>query len=138
MKRIYAAGVFDIIHGGHIRFLNEAKALGDVLIVGLLTDEAAARYKSKPIMTFEERWEVLAAIHCVDYVVRQEDSDPTETLISLQNDHHWKIDILVRATDCTIIPPGTAFIEKRGGKVVRVPYTYSISSSIIKKRILHG
>jgi rfaE bifunctional protein nucleotidyltransferase chain/domain len=135
---VYAAGVFDLIHPGHIRYLKRAKELGDFLIVGLLTDEGTARYKPrKPILTFSERREVIDELRCVDYIVRQDDTDPTETLIALKEHHGWLMDIMCRGDDYKLIPQGTDFIEANGGKVVRLPYSQEISSTEIKKRILN-
>ena len=134
--KVYAGGVFDMFHYGHVRYLENAKKLGDILIVGLLTDEGTARYKPrKPIMTYLERWEVIRALKCVDYIVRQDDTDPTDTLRRLKIEHNWIFDIMCRGTDYKKISQGTKFIEANGGKVVRIPYTEGISSSEIKKRI---
>jgi len=137
--KVYAGGVFDLLHYGHVRYLERAKSLGDVLVVGLLTDDGVARYKPyKPIMTYLERWEVVHSLGCVDYIVRQTDTDPTETLERLKNEHGWVFDIMCRGTDYKGISQGTKFIETNGGKVVRIQYTDGISSSIIKKRIMNN
>ena len=133
---VYAAGVFDILHYGHIRYLKHAKSLGDVLVVGLLTNKGAARYKPQPLLSYLERWEVLKAIDCVDYIVRQDDTDPIETLKELKKAHNWTFDILCRGADYKKVPQGTEYIEVNGGKVVRVPYSKEISSTEIKRRIL--
>ena len=131
---VFAAGVFDILHVGHIRYLEKAKELGDYLIVGVLTDDGAAAYKERPIMPFEERFEIVEALRCVDEVVRQEDTDPTETLKVLK-EHTLMPQILVRATDVEGDPPGTEFMKENGGQVVKVPYTWELSSTKIKERI---
>ena len=137
IRRVYCAGVFDLLHYGHVRYLEEAKSLGDELVVGLLTDDGVERYKpERPIMNYEERWEVINALKCVDYIVRQEDTDPTETLKILKNEHRWVFDIMCRGDDYKDIPPGTEFIEANGGKVVRIPYCKEISSTAIKQRLL--
>lgn len=134
---VYAAGVFDLLHYGHINYLKQAKKLGDVLVVGLLSDEGVARYKPyKPIMNYEQRWEVIRSLRFVDYVVRQEDTDPTETLKILKNEHKWVFNVMCRGDDYLGIPQGTGFIEENGGRVVRIPYTKEISTSEIKRKIL--
>lgn len=133
---VYAAGVFDLLHPGHVRYLQRAKDLGDFLVVGLVTDEGVERYKfHKPILTYKERWEVVRALRCVDFVVRQEDTDPTETLRVLKDDHKWIFDIMVRGNDYKGVPPGSDFIKQNGGKVIRLPYSKDISSTNIKLRI---
>jgi len=118
---VYAAGVFDIFHYGHINYLQEAKRLGDKLIVGLLSDEGVMDYKSdKPIMNYVERWRVI-----------------TNTLKHLWKSHRSLFpNILVRADD--VKPPvlGQEYIESKGGKVVIVPYSKGISSRDIKNRII--
>jgi len=130
---VYAAGVFDFLHYGHVRYLEAAKKLGDVLVVGLLTDDGTARYKRRPLLAYEQRWETVRALRCVDYIVRQEDTDPTETLKILKNEHKWRFDILVRGDDFQGRPPGADFIEAEGGRVVRIPYCADISSTKIKE-----
>jgi len=135
--RCYCAGVFDLIHQGHIRYLKACRALGDELTVGLLTDDGVARYKPhRPILTYLERWEVLKELKCVDYIVRQEDTDPTETLKIIKKYHDITFDIMCRGDDYQGVPQGTDFIEENGGKVVRIPYSKDISSTEIKNRII--
>jgi len=127
--KVYVHGVFDLLHYGHIRFLEKAKDLGNILIVGLVTDENAEKIKGKTILDYNERFEVISAIKCIDLVIKQYTEDPTENLRLLG------IDILCRADDYRGSPPGTDFIEANGGKVVRIPYTEGISTSEIKRRI---
>lgn len=135
---VYAAGVFDLLHYGHVRYLEAAKRMGDVLVVGLLSDEGTARYKkSRPIIPFDKRWEVIRALKCVDYIVCQEDTDPTNTLKMLKKEHSWKFDILCRGTDYKKEPPGTEFIKSNGGVVMRVEYSEDISSTKIKEMLLN-
>lgn len=134
-KIVYAAGVFDMLHYGHIRYLEAASRLGDMLIIGLLTDEGVRRYKPHyPILKYDERAEVIKALRCVDLVVPQEDTDPTETLKNL----HMDIDIMVRGDDYVGRPPGADWIESQGGIVVKIPYCKEISSTEIKNRIKNG
>jgi rfaE bifunctional protein nucleotidyltransferase chain/domain len=132
---VYAAGVFDLLHFGHVRYLQAAKNLGNVLVVGLLSDDGVRRYKPyRPVLSYEERWEVMRALRCIDYIVRQEETDPTKTLRMLRDEHNWIFDIMVRSDDYQGIPPGTAFIKEHGGQVIRVPYC----NDIIKDRIKQG
>jgi rfaE bifunctional protein nucleotidyltransferase chain/domain len=137
MIKVYAAGVFDMIHPGHVRYLNKCKALGDYLVVGLLTDDGTARYKAhRPILTYNERFEVLKSLKMIDYIVRQDDTDPTETLIRLRKEKDWIFNIMCRGDDYPHRPQGSDFIEANGGKVVRIPYSKEISSTDIKSRVL--
>lgn len=137
-KLVYAAGVFDIIHEGHIKYLESSKRYGDILVVGLLEDDAVVRYKfKKPILNIHERWKVLEAIRCVDYVVRQDDTDPTNTLTRIKNEHGWIFDFLCRGDDYKGEPPGSEFIKRYGGKVIKIPYSYNISSTDIKNRVIN-
>lgn len=136
-KYVYCAGVFDILHGGHTKYLENCKALGDVLVVGLVNDEGVSRYKHKlPTMNYKERYDVVRAIRWVDQIVEQNDTDPTSTLERLYKERGLTFDIMVRADDYDGVPPGSEFIEKHGGKVIRLPYSRGISSSEIKRRIL--
>lgn len=75
MKIIIASGGFDPIHSGHVSYLQNAKRLGDVLIVGLNSDAWLTRKKGKPFMPFEERYAVLSAIRFVDYILDFNDDD---------------------------------------------------------------
>ena len=134
-KIVYAAGVFDMLHYGHIQYLEKASKLGTMLIVGLLTDAGTRRYKPHyPVLSYWERLSVVKALRMVDMVVPQEDTDPTETLKALKMD----IDIMVRGDDYEGIPPGTEWIENQGGVVVKIPYCKSVSSTDIKNRIKNG
>jgi len=78
--KVYTYAVADLLHIGHLRAFRQAKALGDYLIVGILTDEATAVYKRIPIIPFEERCAMVQSLKCVDEVVRQDSLDPTENL----------------------------------------------------------
>src|SRR5262245_32084490 len=92
-KVVFTAGVWDILHVGHLNLLQRARALGDSLIVGVLTDEAAERYKPRPVMPFEERLELIRALRMVDDVVQVDDTNATAVLQELRPD------ILVHGSD---------------------------------------
>lgn len=92
-KRIvFTNGCFDIIHLGHIRYLREAKSKGDILIVGLNSDESVRKIKgeSRPIMGQEERAEILASLEMVDFVVIFEETVPDELIKLIKPDVHIK------------------------------------------------
>ena len=131
-KRIvFTNGVFDILHPGHLRYLQHARSLGDVLIVGLNADVSVRRNKGpeRPINAEHERAEVLEALECVDAVVLFEDT-PHEIIAAIQPD------ILVKGADWAedaIV--GRDTVEARGGKVVRVPIEQGYSTTEIIRRI---
>jgi rfaE bifunctional protein nucleotidyltransferase chain/domain len=134
--RVYVHGVFDLLHYGHVQYLKKAKSLGDELIVGLIVDEEVKKVKGfKPIMNYEQRHKVVSELKCVDYVVLQEDTDPTSNMQMLKG-KGLGVDILCRGSDYQDVPQGTKFIEENGGKVARIPYCHEISSTEIKNKIL--
>jgi len=133
-KRIvFTNGCFDLIHVGHTRYLEDAKKLGDILIVAVNSDQSVRAIKGnkRPIITEEERAEVLSALQCVDFVVIFDEPDPLN-IISL-----LKPDILVKGGDWgkdAII--GREVVESIGGKVVRIPEIKGASSSSIIDKIV--
>jgi len=114
---VYAYAVCDLFHYGHLIFLQRAKALGDWLIVGVLTDEAVSGYKRRPIIPFGERIEIVKQVKCVDKVVAQCSVDPTENLKQLRT-----VDILVHGDDWPEDFPGSVYMESISKKAVRIPY----------------
>ena len=93
-KIVFTNGCFDLIHVGHVRYLSEAKALGDILVVGLNTDSSVAKIKhGRPIMPEAERAEVLAALQIVDFVVLFDEDTPYALIKAIQPD------ILVKGGD---------------------------------------
>ncbi|KAF0121502.1 MAG: cytidyltransferase-like protein [bacterium] len=134
-KRIvFTNGCFDLIHVGHIRYLEEAKKLGDILIVAVNSDQSVRAIKGnkRPIIPEEERAEVLSALQCVDFVVIFHEPDPLN-IISL-----LKPDVLVKGGDWgedAII--GREVVESIGGKVIRIPEIKGASSSSIIDKIVN-
>ena len=129
---VFTNGVFDILHPGHIRSLQLARAQGDALLVGVNSDRSVKALKgpSRPINPEQERVEVLAALRCVDGVVIFDEDDPQRVISRLQPD------ILVKGGDWAadrIV--GRETVEARGGKVVRVPVFEGHSTSAIIKKI---
>jgi len=127
--RIYAYVVADLLHLGHLRALQQAKALGGYLIVGVLTDEAVIAYKRWPIIPFEERLELVANLKCVDEVMRQDTLDPTENLKKLD------VDIVVHGDDWDEDFPGAAYMRSIGKKAIRTTYYKGQSTTQIIDRI---
>src|SRR5262245_52352458 len=92
---VFTNGVFDLLHPGHVRYLRQARALGDILILGLNGDESVRRNKGpdRPITSQDERAEILAALECVDAVVIFDEDTPAEIVRAIQPD------ILVKGAD---------------------------------------
>jgi len=125
---VYAFQCADLFHKGHLRALMQAKALGDYLIVGILTDKAMMAYKRKPIISYRDRAEIVEHIDVVDEVVKQKDVDPTENLKRLMPD------ILVHGDDWDENFPGADYMRSIGGKVILTKYyPYESTTSIINR-----
>lgn len=133
---VFTNGVFDLLHPGHIRYLRDAKALGDVLIVGLNSDRSAralGKAPGRPINPEQERAEVLAALAPVDAVVMFDEDTPHAIVSALQPD------VLVKGADwgeTEII--GRDVVEARGGRVVRIPLAAGYSTTAMVDRIRRG
>lgn len=132
---VFTNGVFDLLHPGHVRYLRRARALGDVLVVGLNTDASVRRNKGpdRPVNPEWERGEVLAALECVDAVVLFDDDTPAEIVRAVQPD------VLVKGADWPadrIV--GRDTVEARGGRVERVPVEAGHSTSAIIARVRGG
>ena len=129
---VFTNGCFDLLHPGHTRYLTEARALGDVLVVAINSDRSVRSLKgpNRPVVTEVERAEVLAALRFVDLVTIFDDLDPREVITRLLPD------ILVKGGDWgpnAII--GREEVEAAGGRVVSVPVVEGYSTSAIIKRI---
>ncbi|UCD72002.1 MAG: D-glycero-beta-D-manno-heptose 1-phosphate adenylyltransferase [Syntrophobacterales bacterium] len=131
-KIVFTNGCFDILHIGHTRCLEEAKKLGDALVVALNSDRSARSIKgpSRPCTPQAERAEVLSALACVDYVVIFDEPDPLELITCL------KPNILVKGGDWTAETTiGRDVVEDAGGRVVIIPQIQGVSTSDIIDRI---
>jgi D-beta-D-heptose 7-phosphate kinase/D-beta-D-heptose 1-phosphate adenosyltransferase len=131
-KIVFTNGCFDILHMGHVRYLAAAKSHGQILVVGLNSDQSVQRIKGakRPIVGQAQRAEVLASLWCVDYVTIFNAADPLKLIESL------KPDVLVKGADWPkqeII--GADVVQKNGGRVIRVAVVPDISTSIIIQRI---
>ncbi len=132
-KIVFTNGCFDLLHAGHVRYLTEARAQGDCLIVGLNTDRSVNRIKDphRPLIPEEQRAEVLAALSCVSYVVFFEEPDPLFLIEAI------KPDVLVKGADWAendII--GAGLVRSYGGRVFRVALLGGISTTEIIRRIV--
>lgn len=122
---IYVGGIFDLFHIGHLRLLKNARKFGDILVAGVLTDEAAEKYKRKPIIPYEQRVEIVKEF--ADIVVPQTDVDETETVKKI------KPDINIRGDDGE--PRGLKWWVDNNKKIIYLPYTKSISTTKIIEKI---
>ena len=133
-KRIvFTNGCFDIMHAGHVNYLSKARSLGDILVVGLNSDESIRAIKGgkRPIICQAQRAEVLASIEYVDYLCIFNKPDPLRLICSI------KPDILVKGADWleeNII--GADFVKKNGGYVARIPLVPGISTTGIIQKII--
>ncbi len=131
-KMVFTNGCFDLLHAGHVSYLFEARRLGDFLVVGLNSDRSLRRLKgpARPIVPQEERALVLASLACVDYVVIFEEDTPQRLIEALSPE------VLVKGEDWPeeeIV--GADLVKSKGGKVVRLPFRFPISTSEIIRRI---
>ena len=131
-KIVFTNGCFDILHCGHILYLEKAKALGDVLIVGLNSDVSVKRLKGnkRPIVSEKERVLVVAGLESVDYVCIFEQDTPYELIDLIQPD------VLVKGGDWSIDKiVGADIVQKKGGKVLSLKYEQGFSTTNIIERI---
>ncbi len=132
-KIVFTSGTFDLFHVGHLNVLERSAALGDKLVVGVSTDELIEQYKGmKPIIPYEERVRIVAAISCVDKVVKQTKLTSIEQLIEENVDvvtigDDWKNKYL----------EGLEWMKSQPNKeVVYFPYTQGVSTTSIKQTII--
>jgi rfaE bifunctional protein nucleotidyltransferase chain/domain len=136
-KVVWTNGVFDLIHAGHVRSLRDAKALGDVLIVGINSDESAKKFKGagRPLMCQEDRAELLSALDMVDFVTIFEESDPSAALARLQPDIHCKGEEYANG-DRPV--PERSVVEGYGGTIRFLPLHPGRSTTGLLERIRAG
>ncbi|MCE1246684.1 MAG: D-glycero-beta-D-manno-heptose 1-phosphate adenylyltransferase [Firmicutes bacterium] len=130
---VFTNGCFDILHLGHIRYLRQAKAFGDVLVIGVNTDSSVKDYKGdlRPIVPEDERAELLAALEMVDYVVKFSERTPENIISAL------KPDIQVKGGDYTPDQlPEAKVVYSYGGKVEIVPFVKGKATTGIIEKIL--
>ncbi len=123
---VYTSGTFDMLHFNHLKMIEYARALGDILIVGVNTDELVASYKSQPIIPFEERIALMKAIKGPDIVIPQRSLDHTDKVDKLH------FDIFVVGDDWA---GKYDYLKDQGVTVVYFPYGAGVSSSNLKKKI---
>lgn len=117
-KVVFTNGVFDLLHLGHVTYLQEARKQGDLLVVGLNSDASVRRIKGplKPLLPLEERAEMLLALSCVDYTTFFEEDDPYNVIKILRPD------VLVKGGDWAVDQIiGGDLVQSWGGKVLNIP-----------------
>lgn len=126
-KIVFTNGCFDILHMGHVRYLSEAKKLGDILVVGLNSDISVSKIKSgRPVIPERQRAEVLSALYMVDYIIIFDEDTPYELIKEI------KPDVLVKGADWEKEEIVGSDIVK---KVHSIPFVEGISTSEIIRRI---
>jgi rfaE bifunctional protein nucleotidyltransferase chain/domain len=131
-KLVFTNGVFDILHVGHVRYLEGARALGDALVVALNSDRSVRELKGagRPLMNESERAEILAALRATSYVTIFDDLSPRTLIAELLPD------VLVKGGDYTLDEiHGREEVEAAGGRVVSLPFVEGVSSSAIIDRM---
>lgn len=130
---VYTYGVFDLFHVGHLRLLEEAKGLGNKLVVGVFTDQVAKGFKRLPIVPEDQRAEILRNLKCVDEVVMQDELQPDKNLLTIRPD------VLAKGPgagwEYGQLMPGAATMEQLGGKIIMLSYHGFTSTSVIIDKI---
>ena len=132
-KIVFTNGCFDLLHVGHVRYLQAARRLGDYLVVGLNTDKSVSGLKGphRPVQTQDDRADILAALECLDHVTFFEEPTPVELI------HELKPDVLVKGGDWAVDKIlGSDFVLKRGGIVKSLPFHPGRSTTSLIEKIL--
>jgi D-beta-D-heptose 7-phosphate kinase/D-beta-D-heptose 1-phosphate adenosyltransferase len=130
---VFTNGCFDLLHAGHVKYLQKTRRLGDILVLGLNSDASVRRLKGekRPLICEDERAHILAALDCIDYVVVFDEDTPLELITAL------KPDILAKGGDYKIEGVvGRDFVESYGGRVELVSFVDGKSTSNIIERVL--
>jgi D-beta-D-heptose 7-phosphate kinase/D-beta-D-heptose 1-phosphate adenosyltransferase len=132
-KIVFTNGCFDLLHVGHVKYLQKARSFGDMLILGLNTDDSVRRLKGekRPLICEEERSHILAALDCVDYVTLFDEDTPVNLIQAL------KPDVLVKGADYTVEGVvGHDLVEKWGGRVELVEFVGGRSTTTLIDKII--
>ena len=131
-RLVFTNGVFDLLHVGHVRYLAQARALGDALVAAINSDRSVRELKGpdRPVFDEAERAEILAALRCVDYVVIFDDTSPRKLIGKLLPD------VLVKGGDYQIDEiHGREEVEAAGGKVIPLPFVPGASTTSLLERM---
>jgi D-beta-D-heptose 7-phosphate kinase/D-beta-D-heptose 1-phosphate adenosyltransferase len=132
---VFTNGCFDLLHPGHVRYLGAARALGDILVVGLNSDASVRRLKGpgRPVLGVAERAEVMAGLAAVDHILVFDEDTPRALVAALAPD------VLVKGADWAADDiVGHEEVLRRGGRVVRIDLVPGVSTSEIIRRIRTG
>jgi len=132
-KLVFTNGCFDLLHVGHVRYLNQARALGDALVVAINSDRSVRENKgeSRPLVPEAERAEVLSALACVDYVTIFDEATPQSVIDAIVPD------VLVKGADWGLSEiVGRETVEKAGGVVRNITLVPGRSTTSIVARVL--
>jgi len=120
---IYTAGVFDLLHTGHRNLLQRSKTLGDMLVVGVVSDAGAEAYKRRPMQDEQTRLGNIRDLRYVDFAVLQETTDPSPVLRVIQPT------IMTHGDDWSALLEGNDTLAELGIRLILLPYTHWISTS---------
>jgi len=130
---VFTNGIFDLLHRGHVEYLQKARAMGDILVVGINTDASVKRLKgeARPLVPLEDRAFILTALECVDYVLPFAEDTPEKVIGALLPD------VLVKGADYKLEEiVGHDVVQASGGRVERIPLTSGRATSDLISRIL--
>ena len=134
-RLVFTNGVFDLLHVGHVRYLEQARPLGDALLVAINSDRTVRELKGpdRPVFNEAERAEILAALRFVDYVTVFDNISPRSLITELLPD------VLVKGGDYELDQiHGREEVEAAGGKVIALPFVEGASTTDIIKKMSHG
>jgi len=134
-RLVFTNGVFDLLHVGHVRYLAQARALGDALLVAINSDRTVRELKgpNRPVFNEAERAEILAALRVVDYVVVFDDVSPRSLIAELLPD------VLVKGGDYNLDQiHGREEVEAAGGKVISLPFVQGASTTELINKMSRG
>ena len=133
---VFTNGCFDILHRGHVTYLDQARQLGAMLVVGINSDASVRRLNKspeRPINPLQDRLEVLAALASVDYVTAFDEDTPLHLIERLQPE------VLVKGGDWAIADiVGAEGVLARGGQVLSIPFLHQRSTTALVQRLQHG
>ena len=135
IRLVFTNGVFDLLHVGHVRYLAQARELGDALLVAINSDRAVRELKGsdRPVINEDERAEILAALRQVDYVTIFDELSPRTLIASLLPD------VLVKGGDYTLDQiHGREEVEASGGQVVSIPFVEGASTTALLEKMKRG